>query len=86
MGNWGNIYISQLYYPNGIMKQLGISRIDERNRTRIPLKVLEFLPKGDRLSWELNDNGIVCVFIGHERFLRNKGGGDALNKQGISKS
>jgi len=55
----------------GYMKQIGVSKIDERNRTRIPLKVLKFLPKGDRISWELNSDGIICVFMGHERFLRN---------------
>ena len=55
----------------GNMKQLGTSKIDERNRTYIPQKVIDILPKGDRLSWELNEKGIVCVFIGHERFLRN---------------
>jgi len=53
------------------MKQLGISHIDERNRTRIPLVVLDVLPNGDRLSWELDEEtNCVCVFMGHERFLR----------------
>jgi len=53
------------------MKQLGISRIDERNRTRIPLVVLDVLPRGDRLSWELDeDTNCICVFMGHLRFLR----------------
>ena len=56
------------------MEQIGISRIDDRNRTRIPLKVLQILPKGDRLSWELDNEGRVVVFIGHERFLRNAKG------------
>lgn len=63
------------------MKQLGTSPIDKQNRTYLPKKVLEVLPKGDRLSWELNDDGFVCIFMGHERFLRIKNcqptGGDA---------
>ena len=52
------------------MKQLGVSKIDERNRVYIPQDVLDILPKGDRLSWELDENDCVCVFMGHERFLR----------------
>lgn len=55
----------------GNMKQLGTSPIDKQNRIYIPKEVLEILPKGDRLSWELDDKGCVCVFMGHERFLRS---------------
>ena len=52
------------------MKQLGTSQIDNRNRIYIPQEVLDILPHGDRLSWELDDNGCVCIFMGHERFIR----------------
>jgi len=52
------------------MKQLATSKIDEKNRTYIPKEVLDILPNGDRLSWELNEHGQVCVFMGSERFIR----------------
>ncbi|MBE3122584.1 MAG: hypothetical protein IMZ58_10320 [Thermoplasmata archaeon] len=52
-------------------KQLAVSQIDERNRTYIPKEVLDVLPKGEFLSWELDDNGCICVFKGHLNILRN---------------
>lgn len=52
------------------MKQLATSKIDDKNRIYVPKEVLDVLPKGDRLSWELDEHGNVCVFIGSERFIR----------------
>lgn len=53
------------------MKKLGVSPLDERNRIYVPQAVIDVLPKGDRLSWELDEEtNCVCVFMGHERFLR----------------
>jgi hypothetical protein len=52
------------------MEQLATSKIDEKNRTYIPKEVLDILPKGDRLSWELDEYGNICVFMGSERFIR----------------
>jgi len=63
-------HIGITQYGN-MRKQLGISQIDDRNRTYIPKEVLDILPKGDYLSWELDDNECVCVFKGHLRILRN---------------
>ena len=69
----GKVYIYIMYFPIGNMKlkQLGTSRIADRNRIVIPQEVLDVLPSGDRLSWELDEEtNCVCVFMGHERFLR----------------
>ena len=52
-------------------KQLGISRIDDRKRITIPRSVLDILPKGEYISWELDKNNCICVFKGHLRVLRN---------------
>jgi len=68
------------------MKQLGVSKIDERNRVYIPQEVLDVLPKGDRLSWELDENDCVCVFMGHERFLRNSNKYKSENNSGGNES
>ena len=52
-------------------KQLGTSRIDDRKRITIPQSVLDILPKGEYISWELDENNCICVFKGHLRILRN---------------
>ena len=69
------------------LKQLGTSRIADRNRIVIPQKVLDALPKGDRLSWELDEEtNCVCVFMGHERFLRKNANNNCnINNNGGEK-
>lgn len=64
------------------MKQLGTSKITERNRVVIPQEVLDVLPKGDRLSWELDEKtNCICVFMGHERFLRKNNNNQQREKE-----
>ena len=60
-------------FPNGNMKlkQLGTSRIADRNRIVIPQEVLNALPKGDQISWEIDEEtNCVCIFMGRTHFLR----------------
>lgn len=57
------------------MKQLGVSKIDERNRTYLPesvTKALKINGGNNWLSWEQDETGQVFVFKGHLRFLRTK--------------
>jgi len=54
------------------MRQIATSAIGDKNRTRIPNKVLNLLPKGDQISWELDEKtGNIIVFMGHIRVIRN---------------
>ena len=62
------------------MKQIGISKIDERNRTYIPESVTNLLKidgGNNWLSWEEDDGGQILFFKGHLRYLLTKNG----NKQ-----
>ena len=58
------------------MKQIATSTIGDKNRTRIPNKVLELLPKGTHLEWNQDEEtGNIIVFMGHLRIIRNNNGG-----------
>lgn len=65
------IYHVGITQYGNMKKQLAVSQIDDRNRTYIPKEVLDIMPKGDYLSWELDENKCICVFKGHLNFLRN---------------
>ena len=55
------------------MKQIGVSKIDERNRTYLPesiAKILKIDGGNNWLSWEQNEKGEILIFKGHLRFLR----------------
>jgi len=58
-----------------VVKQIGVSKIDERNRTYLPesvTKILKIDGGNNWLSWELNEKKQILVFKGHLRFLRTK--------------
>jgi len=66
-------------------RQLGASKITGNNRIYIPPSVVGFLKLkiGDFLSFEINENNIICVFKGSLRIARknsnckpNKGDGE----------
>jgi bifunctional DNA-binding transcriptional regulator/antitoxin component of YhaV-PrlF toxin-antitoxin module len=57
------------------MEQLGVSKIDGKNRTYIPeavTKALKINGGNNWLSWEQDETGQIFVFKGHLRFLRTK--------------
>lgn len=57
------------------MEQLGVSKIDGKNRTYIPeavTKALKINGGNNWLSWEQDKTGQIFVFKGHLRFLRTK--------------
>lgn len=56
-----------------VRKQLGTTRVNDKNRIYIPKEVINFLniKIGDFLSFELNEKKQILVFKGHLRFLRN---------------
>jgi len=53
-------------------RQLGTARINNNNRIYIPKEVIDFLniKVGDFLSFEVNENNIICVFKGSLRIAR----------------
>lgn len=56
-------------------EQLGVSKIDDRNRTYIPesvIKILKINGGNNWLSWEIDETGQIFVLKGHLRFLRKK--------------
>jgi len=69
-----------LYTQNGIpnwlrevMNQLGVSKVDDRNRTYLPeivIKALKIEGGNHWLSWEQDNNGQIIVFKGSLRVAR----------------
>lgn len=68
-----------------VRKQLGTSRVNDKNRIYIPKEVVNFLniKIGDFLSFELNEEEkTILVFKGHLRFLRTKNNNNQPKNEG----